>query len=535
MKITKIEMTAFGKFQNRTIPFHAGCNLIYGPNESGKSTIHTFLAAMLFGLDPSRGRGVRNSLYQRYLPWNTPGAYGGKLWFEKDGHTYRIERSFLKENRSLALVDETEGAALEPAEETLAALLAPMTETTFRNTLLIRQMQAAPDGDFAPELQNYSANLATAQDAQIDLKAAVQSLNTQAKEIKKQIPSDTLAKKMQLEQQLLEKKNALQTIEQEAPASASAPGDASSRLQALLSEQAALKAEEASDTSVIPRLRTIPGFFRVLFPALTFLCVLASLGSYFFYDSQWTLPILGAGWFFLLVTVIVELIARRQDRRQDAIHAEIDRRSADRQKQIHALGDQIAQLSQSKDQQIRLQEQKSVLLRQLKEQISQLEQQIGQLSESLAQEKQMSEELDALELAKSRINELSRQVQSSYSPKLREDASALLSQLTNGRYSDMVFDEQFHLSLNTSDRLIPVEQLSRGTMEQAYLALRIASVRLLCPEEPLPFLLDDVFAYYDDDRLRSALDVLQHLDTQVILFSCHRRESQIMKELLGQA
>ena len=147
----------------------------------------------------------------------------------------------------------------------------------------------------------------------------------------------------------------------------------------------------------------------------------------------------------------------------------------------------------------------------------------------------MSEELDALELAKSRINELSRQVQSSYSPKLREDASALLSQLTNGRYSDMVFDEQFHLSLNTSDRLIPVEQLSRGTMEQAYLALRIASVRLLCPEEPLPFLLDDVFAYYDDDRLRSALDVLQHLDTQVILFSCHRRESQIMKELLEQA
>ena len=73
MKITKIEMTAFGKFQNRTIPFHAGCNLIYGPNESGKSTIHTFLAAMLFGLDPSRGRGVRNSLYQRYLPWNMPG------------------------------------------------------------------------------------------------------------------------------------------------------------------------------------------------------------------------------------------------------------------------------------------------------------------------------------------------------------------------------------------------------------------------------------------------------------------------------
>ena len=533
MKITKIEMTAFGKFHNRTIPFHAGCNLIYGPNESGKSTIHTFLAAMLFGLDPSRGRGVKNSLYQRYLPWDTPGAYGGKLWFEKSNHTYRIERSFLKENRSITLVDETEGTALEPAEEALAALLAPMTETTFRNTLLIRQMQAAPDGDFAPELQNYSANLATAQDAQIDLKAAVQSLNTQEKDIKKQISSDTLAKKMQLEQQLQEKKNALQTIEQESPA-VSATDDSNERLQALAAEQAALKAAEASDANVIPRVRHIPAFFRVLFPVLTFLCVLGSLGCYFFYDSQLTLPILAAGWLFLLITVIVELIARRQDRKQDAITQDVDRRSEERQKNIQALDDQIAQLSQSREQQFRLQEQKAAILRQLKDQISQMEQQISQLSDRLCQEKQMSEELEALELAKNRINELSKQVQSSYSPRLREDASALLSQLTNGRYSDVVFDEQFHLSLNTSGRLIPVEQLSRGTMEQAYLALRIASARLLCPEEPLPFLLDDVFAYYDDSRLRSALNVLQHLGTQVILFSCHRRESQIMKELLDQ-
>ena len=54
MKIKELRLKNFGKFTNKEIHFSDGMNVIYGENESGKSTLYTFIRAMLFGLD--RGR-----------------------------------------------------------------------------------------------------------------------------------------------------------------------------------------------------------------------------------------------------------------------------------------------------------------------------------------------------------------------------------------------------------------------------------------------------------------------------------------------
>ena len=56
MQILELNLRHFGRFCQQTIPFHSGLNIIYGGNESGKSTICAFIRAMLFGLEP-RGRG----------------------------------------------------------------------------------------------------------------------------------------------------------------------------------------------------------------------------------------------------------------------------------------------------------------------------------------------------------------------------------------------------------------------------------------------------------------------------------------------
>ena len=50
MKINKLT-ASFGKLENETLSLHDGLNVIYAPNESGKSTWCAFIMAMLYGVD----------------------------------------------------------------------------------------------------------------------------------------------------------------------------------------------------------------------------------------------------------------------------------------------------------------------------------------------------------------------------------------------------------------------------------------------------------------------------------------------------
>ena len=61
--------------------------------------------------------------------------------------------------------------------------------------------------------------------------------------------------------------------------------------------------------------------------------------------------------------------------------------------------------------------------------------------------------------------------------------------------------------------------------------MRLAAADILL-EEPVPLLLDDVFAFYDDKRLESALKWLSSQEKQVIIFTCHKREEEIVKRFV---
>ena len=69
MIINKLNLKNFGRFQNEELILKQGINVIYGENESGKSTIHSFLQSMLFGMKRLRGRASRTDTYNKYAPW----------------------------------------------------------------------------------------------------------------------------------------------------------------------------------------------------------------------------------------------------------------------------------------------------------------------------------------------------------------------------------------------------------------------------------------------------------------------------------
>ena len=166
MKFLELQIKGFGKLHNRSISFEDGINVIYGRNEAGKSTIHTFIRGMLFGIQPQRGRASRNDLYSRYEPWENSGTYEGALRLEHGGHVYRIERSFQKTRKELHVIDETLGRELEPARALMDELLSGLTKTPM-----------------VSELKNYIANMNTTGNMALNITKATDYLKKQRKKL----------------------------------------------------------------------------------------------------------------------------------------------------------------------------------------------------------------------------------------------------------------------------------------------------------------------------------------------------------------
>ena len=97
MVIRRLKIKNFGKIRNRDMELIPGINVLYGENESGKTTTHTFIRSMFYGVRRLRGKAAQNDTYTKYEPWENPAEYGGIMWFTSKGKNYRLTRNFYKE------------------------------------------------------------------------------------------------------------------------------------------------------------------------------------------------------------------------------------------------------------------------------------------------------------------------------------------------------------------------------------------------------------------------------------------------------
>lgn len=128
-----------------------------------------------------------------------------------------------------------------------------------------------------------------------------------------------------------------------------------------------------------------------------------------------------------------------------------------------------------------------------------------------------------------------------HEPKLLSLTRNYLSQLTGGRYVDVKHDESAKHSFsvfNAKGEAYEPSQLSTGTREQLYLAIRMAFIIHHCEQnEPLPVLMDDCFVNFDDDRARHAIEAIGEWDNsiQTVILSCHSRTLDIVRESVPDA
>ena len=136
----------------------------------------------------------------------------------------------------------------------------------------------------------------------------------------------------------------------------------------------------------------------------------------------------------------------------------------------------------------------------------------------------LSEALEALEQA-------GTELQGRFSPALGRRAAEIFHALTGGRYTGVVLDRDFRVCAQPEGDQIYRDApfLSAGTVDQLYLAVRLAVCDLALPQEDAaPLILDDALTAFDDERCAAALTYLKEeaKKRQILLFTCHSREAE---------
>ena len=191
---------------------------------------------------------------------------------------------------------------------------------------------------------------------------------------------------------------------------------------------------------------------------------------------------------------------------------ETQRRLADcryNQRQLELrLGQCIGQMAQLGDRQA------------LEEQLDAVNDRIRKLEDTYA----------ALSIAQQTLAAATAELQRRFAPRISRRTQELFAALTGDRYDRVTLDQDLSLQAGArqEDTLRPSLWRSDGTADQLYIALRLAVAEALTPEAPL--ILDDALARFDDVRLKAALAVLceEAESRQVLLFTCHSREKNMM-------
>ena len=159
-----------------------------------------------------------------------------------------------------------------------------------------------------------------------------------------------------------------------------------------------------------------------------------------------------------------------------------------------------------------------------------LTEQVDELQQETLEEQNARADREALELAAG-----------NHVPSCRPDAKTLehtLDKEMSESMAQITGDVHEQLQMNGAQGIVLTEQMqkrvpeaySQGTMQQAYFAYRMAAGHMLMKEEPLPFLLDETFANYDEERLRQTLRWLAEQENQILLFTCRENEMRLLKE-----
>ena len=159
------------------------------------------------------------------------------------------------------------------------------------------------------------------------------------------------------------------------------------------------------------------------------------------------------------------------------------------------------------------------------------------IEEDLQDAEEEKEELLSLNksfnIAKECLERAYEQVKQNISPMFTENLCDIISKISDGRYTNIVFNDDDGLRVELQNgSYVPVSRLSVGTIDQMYISLRLSALNEIT-DENMPIILDEAFAYFDDERLINILRYLKNnfKDNQIIILTCSNREKEALDSL----
>jgi len=593
VKILSIHIDGFGKFTGMDREFGPGVNLIRGRNEAGKSTLHSFMEAMLLG--PNRKpRGFSKSVYESMEPWREDVPYAGSMRIENNGKTYRIDRVFTPMAESLSVVCEENGEVLSDPEGFLRAARAELTPEACRNTVSVGQLSSRTGAALGRELNSYIENVGTTCSPDLNADRAVKLLQERKENLRSRLKDDaakdyaaSLSRIKNIENELNrpenennirkyeEKKEDLRTGIAKVREELTAVEERIEVLTAGLLEhhirtwddvaEMERKAEDLYDDykRALAVKRSSSRFVSMVIAGIVLAA--SAAGAVIYKDlklGRFLIVAASAALIVLLVLVLLQTGANRHFAEKEKLlldhMASRNKASSvteetvkDLKRFIHAqdgmleerdaLSKQKAELDSrlsglvSEDTSVSdtLTEQTKILIRvegKLSEENS-LRDLAATLRQRIAENNRLKEQIDAIDIAIDTIGDLSASIRGRLGTYLNNEASRVLSRMTDGHYRSMDIGSGMDMALNSGPGMIGVNEVSAGTMDQIYLAVRLAAARFMMNgRDELPLFFDDSFALYDDERLQSALNFVESdYKGQIFIFTCHRREENALE------
>lgn len=494
MHIEKLYIKGFGRISNLTLDLNKGLNLVYGLNESGKTTIQWFIKGMFFGL--KGGRAAKDGELpplRKYKPWYGI-DYGGTIEYRLDsGALYRIERDF--ESGDVHIYDDL-FKKISSDEKNVV-----LGDLCFEKVGFIKQMQSKVDESSKKELLSKISNVMQTGFEDISFDKAEKVLRDA---IKTHVGSDrTTTRPMDMVvsrlEELKKSRDVIQKKREEIK-------EAYQNLE--IERNIKGNAEKRKDIlAIMEKLNRKVKTYKLGTIALPIISVILIIIDLFIKS-----PICkGIYITSLLIAILSGYMANKTSNK-----------------------------IKYKDGQEILADQKiieyEILLRNSRCEEDEL-QIIDEEIEELIYKKACLESLDfSLRTALETLIEASTEIQKDYIPILNSKMSSIIDRMSNGRYYNLKADDKLSIRTESPEtgKVTSAHILSGGTIDQIYLSLRLSMAEIIENSgEKMPFIMDEVFAQYDDTRTANSLRLLEELseERQIILFTCKGREVEIASKV----
>ena len=556
MKIENIKINSYGILKEKEISLKNNLNIIYGKNESGKSTLLNYMKNIFYGISKNKN-GKEISDYEKYKPW-VGEEFSGKIKYELDDRTsYEIYRDFTKKNAKLFNANLEEISSQYKIDKKdgnqFFSDQTKVDEKMYLSTIMTLQQEVVLDHSTQNVLVQKIANLAGTGEDNVSFQKAMDKLNKRLIEevgtnrtqdrplnlIQKRMKEIEVVLKTEMDytnnrQNLVSDKNEiLEELEKEQNRN-----NELKKLNMLTQKNQIEEEKKELKRQLQNEKKEKVKKNHFTFAIILALLIIINVFNFMFISNK----ILN---YILLSLIPIELILFGINNiKNSKLKKELQKQKNEEQKQkeifdknLNMKIEEIQKQIENSEKQImnyhlqlnRLEYEDKNISEKLEEMIS-----LKEEYENLKEQLQIVEEKNkCIQKAKELLEKAYEQMKKSVTPKFTQNLSDLIQKITDGKYQKVSIHEEEGLIVELPNgEYRPANLLSVGTIDQLYLSLRLAMLDEISKEK-MPIILDEAFAYYDDERLKNSLLFLiqQAKEHQIILFTCTKREKQILDEL----